>query len=232
MKRQNLRRWAFVFLIMLWALPYCGPGTTSMDERDSAFSFMVVSKRAYESGTPMEGPYCDMANLSDASGKDWGAVLSGLDEVLIDAALTGAVDGRSFDWNTAYGAAGTLVGDNLSFIDGNEAFLVYDVTYDEASGVAIVTVELHQGNPYDPNSTPVFTVMGTAIVGEVRDFGDGKEVEVEDPCFALRYAAKDAAYQLIAAKFLDKVGPGRTPGSSQQEPESTPESSPSTGTGG
>jgi len=232
MKRQYLHRWALLLLIMLWALPNCGSGTPGMEGEVPANTFMVVSKRAYQSGTPMEGGLCDMANLSDASGKDWGAVLSGLDEVLIDATNSGAVDGTSFDWNTAYGAAGTLVGDNLSFIDGNEAFLVYDVTYDEASGVAIVTVELHQGNPYDPNSTPVFTVTGTAIVGEVRDFGDGREVEVEDPCFALRLAAKDAAYQLIAAQFLDKVGPGRTPGSSQQEPESTPEDSPSPGTGG
>lgn len=203
-----------VSLLLLIALSFANCSNATAGNETPANTVMVVSERAYRSGTTMDYADCTDANLANAQNLDWNDARSGLVQEILGAIISGQLDATSFDWNTALGAAGTLVGDPLDFIKNQEAFLVYKVSFDPDSGVAIVEVGLHQGNPYDPNSQPVLTVSGTAIIGEVIELDDGETIQIFTPCTGIFFAARDAARQLIAQNFLDQVGPGQTPPSS------------------
>jgi len=198
-----------LILTLLFTLPLITNCDSANSQDNTIVSVMVVSERAYKSGTAMEGAQCSEDNLAMASELDWNQVVSGMVFELLEALSNGEKGFDSFDWNTALGAAGTLTGNPLEFIETNGAFIVYKVTFDADSGVAIVEAQLHQGNPYDPNSEAILTVSGSAIVGETLDL-NGEKVEITSPCMALYYAARDASRQLIEQKFWEQINGGTT----------------------
>ena len=197
---------------LLFLFAACGSTTpVNSDNGTEIPGIIVVSERAYRSGGKMKGAECNPENLTNAAMLDWDEVVSGMVRELLDSINKGETGGDSFDWNTSLGAAGTLTGDPLGFIRNNSVFLVYKVTFDEDSGVALVEVGIHKGNPYDPNSQPVFTASGTAIIGETADFDNEDPVQITSPCTAIYFAARDVARQLIDMMFLDKIPNGETP---------------------
>ncbi len=187
---------------------FCACSSGNAQPGDAVGTIMIVSERAYRSGSRMQTAECTAENLSNASNLDWNDVIAGMGSTLLDAINRGEVDGDSFDWDTAHGVADTLVGDALGFINNNEIFLVYSVTFDADSGVAIVTVGVHKGNPYDPNSEAVLTVSGTAIIGEQGELNPGDSSQIFSPCSAIFFAARDAIAQLIAMDFVDAATGG------------------------